>query len=123
MWPVAMESVASLLWVVAWIVALTLAAIDAFLPSWDTIFGFALAWGVAIAIVCTIQTTFALSIDSRYDHRSLRALLLGPLYPLFFWLISALAAIRAEVPALVRGPREDRVVWDVQRDSADTPTT
>jgi biofilm PGA synthesis N-glycosyltransferase PgaC len=116
MWLVAVEGVLSLLWVVAWAFALTLAAIDLFVPAWHTIFGFAVAWGVAIAVVCAVQVAFALSIDSRYDRRALRALLLGPLYPLFFWAISALAALRAELPALVRGPREDRVVWDIPRE-------
>ncbi len=119
-WPVVFESVMSLVWVVAWLLALTIAAIDLFVPSWDTIFGFAFTWGVAIAVVCAIQTAIALSIETRYDHRALRAFLLGPLYPLFFWMISALAAIREEVFAWVRGPREDRVVWDIPRDATDT---
>jgi poly-beta-1,6-N-acetyl-D-glucosamine synthase len=116
MWLIALECVLSLLWVVAWTLALTLAAIDLFVPTWHTIFGFAVAWGVAIAVVCGVQVAFALSIDSRYDRRALRVLLLGPLYPLFFWAISAFAAIRAELPALVKGPREDRVVWDIPRE-------
>jgi hypothetical protein len=108
-------------WVVAWALALTVAAIDLFVPAWHTIFGFALAWGVAIAVVCCVQLAFALSIDSRYDRRALRAFLLGPLYPLFFWAISALAAIRAELAALVKGPREQRVVWEIPSERV-TPT-
>jgi biofilm PGA synthesis N-glycosyltransferase PgaC len=122
MWLIALESVLSLVWVVAWALALTLAAIDLFAPGWHTIFGFALAWGVAIAVVCSVQLAFALSIDSRYDRRALRAFLLGPLYPLFFWAISALAAIRAELVALVKGPGERGVVWDIARDRVDTTT-
>jgi biofilm PGA synthesis N-glycosyltransferase PgaC len=112
MWLVVLESLLSLVWVVAWALALTLAAIALFVPAWHTIVG----WGVAIAVVCAVQVAFALSIDSRYDRRALRAVLLGPLYPLFFWAISALAAIRAELVALVTGPREDRVVWDIPRE-------
>lgn len=115
-WLIALESLGSLLWVVAWALALIVATIDLFVPGWQTIFGFAVAWGVAIAVVCSVQVAFALSIDSRYDRRALRAFLLGPLYPLFFWAISALAAIRAELAALVSGPAERRVVWDIQRD-------
>ena len=76
-------------------------------------------------MVCTIQVAFALAIDARYDRRALRAFLLGPLYPLFFWLVAALAALRAELPALVKGPAERHVVWDIPgtaptRASADT---
>jgi poly-beta-1,6-N-acetyl-D-glucosamine synthase len=119
MWLIALESMASLLWVVAWTLALLIAAIDLFVPSWDSIFGFAIAWAVAIATISTIQVAFALAIDSRYDERALRAILLGPLYPLFFWAISALAALRSEVAALVKGPAERRVSWDIPRDPAD----
>jgi biofilm PGA synthesis N-glycosyltransferase PgaC len=120
MWLVALESVLSLLWVVAWALALLFAAIDAFVPGWDTLFGLTIASGVAIAVVCTIQVAFALSIDSRYDAGALRAFLLGPLYPLFFWAIAALAALREELPALMRGPVGRPVVWDLPRDPADT---
>lgn len=121
MWLVALESVASLVWVVAWAVAIVIALVDLFVPGWSTIFGLAIAWGIAIAAVCMVQVAFALAIDSRYDRRALRAFLLGPLYPLFFWLIASLAALRAELPALVKGPAERRVVWDIQRDAPDTP--
>jgi biofilm PGA synthesis N-glycosyltransferase PgaC len=116
--PVALESALSLLWVVARALALTLAAIDLFVPSWQSVFGFAIAWGVAISVVATLQVALALSIQYPYDRAALRLFLLGPLYPLFFWAISALAALRSEVPALVRGPREARVVWDIPRDTA-----
>jgi poly-beta-1,6-N-acetyl-D-glucosamine synthase len=123
MWPTALESTLSLLWVVAWVLTLLIAAIELFVPSWDTLIGLAIGWGVAIAVVCAIQVAFALSVSSRYDRTALRAFLLGPLYPLFFWAISALAAVRAELPALVRGPSGSRVVWDIPHDRADPPTS
>jgi hypothetical protein len=31
-------------------------------------------------------------------------------------MISAAAAVRAELPALLRGPADRRVVWDIPRD-------
>jgi poly-beta-1,6-N-acetyl-D-glucosamine synthase len=120
MWLIAFESLASLLWVVALAFALLLAAFALFLPSWHSVFGFAIAWGVAIAVVCTIQSAFALSIDSRYDVSELRAFLLGPIYPVFFWTISALAALRSELIALVSGPSERRITWDIPRGPAKT---
>jgi biofilm PGA synthesis N-glycosyltransferase PgaC len=123
MWPTALESTLSLLWVVAWALALLLAAIALFVPTLHTIFGFAIAWGVAIAVICVFQAAFALLVRARYDPTALRAFLLGPLYPLFFWVVSALAALRAELPALVRGPVSGRVVWDIPRDHADKPVS
>lgn len=123
MWLIALESIASLVWVVAWMLALVVAVIDLFVPGWNTIFDLAIAWGVAIAVIATIQVAFALAIQSRYDRRALRAFLLGPLYPVFFWMFNALAALRAELPALVKGPAESRVVWDIPRDRLDTPAS
>ena len=120
MWPTALESVLSLVWVSAWALAFLFALVDLFVPGWGTVFGLAIACGVAIAVVCTLQVALALSLDARYDAGALRAFLLGPLYPLFFWAVSALAALRAELPALVRGPAERRVVWDIARDRSET---
>lgn len=120
MWPIALESILSLVWVLSWALAILLAAIAAFVPGWDTIFGLAIAWGVAIAVVCTFQLAFALLIESRADPRARRAFLLGPVYPAFFWAVSALAALREQLWALVRGPVGTRVVWDLERDPAKT---
>ena len=39
----------------------------------------------------------------------------APLYPLAYWMLAASAALRSETVALVRGPREQRVVWDIPR--------
>jgi poly-beta-1,6-N-acetyl-D-glucosamine synthase len=122
MWLIALESMLSLLWVAAAALAFLIAAIDLFVPGWDALVGLAIAWGVAIAVVCTLQVAFALAIDSRYDAAALRAFLLGPLYPLFFWAIAVLAALREQPWALFRGPVRGRVVWDLARDPADTST-
>ena len=48
-----------------------------------------------------------------------RALLLGALYPPLYWMLAASAALRSETIALVRGPREQRVVWDIPREQLD----
>ena len=82
-----------------------------------SVFGFGLAWGVAIAVVAIAQLMLALLLEHRYDPLSLRAFLLGPFYPLAYWVLNAIAALRCQVSALVRGPREQRVVWDVRREA------
>ncbi len=76
-------------------------------------------WGIAISVVATIQLIVAVSLSYPYDHFDVRAMLLGPIYPLLFWLLSASAAIHQQITALVRGPRERRVVWDVPRERLD----
>ena len=95
----------------------------AVVPAWRDLFGLGIAAAVSVALISAAQAVFALTVRARYDHTALRAFLLGPLYPLFFWLISALAALRAQVPALIRGPAESRVVWDIERGEAEAPAT
>jgi hypothetical protein len=75
-----------------------------------------MAWGIAIAVVATIQLTFALTIDHPYDRRAALAFLAGPLYPLGYWALAASAALRAETVAAIKGPRDKRVVWHIERE-------
>ena len=82
----------------------------------EELFGFAFAWGIAIAIVATLQLLVALWLEHGYDPTILRAFLVAALYPVAYWLIAALAAIRSQIVALVRGPRGQRVVWDIPRE-------
>ena len=120
LWPLAFEGLASLAWVVlvaAFYLLLTVSSAFTDLAE-ETIGAMAafFAWGFAVAVVATVQLTFALSIDFAYDRRAAAAFLFGPLYPIAYWMISAAAAVRAELPALLRGPADRRVVWDITRD-------
>ena len=47
-------------------------------------------------------------------------MMLGPLYTLLFWVVSAAAAADQQIIALIRGPREQRVVWDIPREPLDS---
>jgi poly-beta-1,6-N-acetyl-D-glucosamine synthase len=116
LWPLALETTASLIWVVALVVStlLTVIAVQSGGNIPAALLG--LAWGIAVATVATLQLAFALQIDFPYDRRAALAFLLGPLYPVAFWTVSATAALWAELPALVRGSAESRVAWDIPRD-------
>ena len=115
MWLLAFESVVSLLWVVALAASLVIAALSATIGG-EELFGFAFAWGIAIAIVATLQLLVALWLEHSYDPTILRAFLVAAVYPVAYWLIAALAAVRSQIVALVRGPRGERVVWDIPRE-------
>ncbi len=118
MWLLSLEAVASLLWIIALAASLVVAALGVAIGG-DDLPGFAISWGIAVALVATAQTMVALTLDHAYDPTSARAFLLAAVYPLAYWLIAAAAAIHSEVVALVRGPRTRRVVWDVPRAPVD----
>lgn len=116
MWLLGVESVASLLWVIALAASLVLAVTSHLFAEDIWWVGFGLAWGVAITVVATAQLVVAMALRYRYDPWGPRALLIGAIYPLLFWLFSATAALHSQVRAVVRGPRERHVVWDIPRE-------
>jgi biofilm PGA synthesis N-glycosyltransferase PgaC len=119
MWPVAFEALASLVWILCLTALVTVQVIHliGLVPgiqaSWV---GLGLTWGVAIAVVATLQLSVALRVNFPHDRRAPLAFLLGPIYPVAYWALSAAAAMRSEVPAILRGPTDARVVWDIPRD-------
>jgi biofilm PGA synthesis N-glycosyltransferase PgaC len=117
MWLVALEAVASLLWVLLLAAAIIVAALGLALDE-STLVGFGLTWGIALAVIATLQVTVALLFDKTYDPQGWLAFLAEPLYPLLFWLFSALAALRAETVGLALGPESSPVLWHIPRDSA-----
>ena len=119
LWPMAIEAVSSLLWMVLLAASVALAAISVAAGASVPVVPLALAWGVASSVVATLQLTFALHLGFRHDSRALLVFVLGPLFPLAYWWISALAALRDELPALFRGPSHKQVVWDIPRDQRD----
>ncbi len=63
----------------------------------------------------------ALTLERGYDRAIIRPLLLGAAYPLGYWILAAAAALHSETIALVRGPREERVVWNIPRERFTEP--
>ena len=123
-WQLGLEGLASIAWItlVAVLYAVFVAVLSltgADLPSIDddglTLF---FAWGIAVGLVATLQLTFALGLDLPYDRRAALMFMLAPIYPIAYWMISAAAALRSELPGLFRGPAERRVVWDTPREHA-----
>ena len=118
MWLVTFESLASLVWVLALVATLVIAVLAATLGGAEDLFGFALGWGIAIAVVATIQLLVALRLQHGYDPTAIRAFLVGALYPVLFWMVSGAAALRTQTVGLIKGPRKERVVWDLPREPA-----
>jgi len=73
-------------------------------------------------VIATVQLTIGLLLRQEYDTRSLRFVLLGPIYPIAYWMIAAAAALHSQIGALVTGPRKERVVWDIEREGVPAAT-
>jgi biofilm PGA synthesis N-glycosyltransferase PgaC len=119
--PLAAESIGSLCWVALMALVLVIAVVNELTGRSAAYAVIGIAWGIAIAVVAMLQLAVAIWLERRHDPLAIRAFLLGPLYPLGYWLISAAAAIRSEIPALVRGPASERVAWDLPRDRFPEP--
>ncbi len=132
LWPIVTEALGSLTWVVIALIATVLSVIDIVIGENPASFKVVLAWGIAIAVIASVQLAFGLGLQARYDRSSLRTLLLGPLYPLAYWLLNAGAAIHSGLRSLARGATAERVVWNIPREHvhgdqlpalAEAPTT
>jgi poly-beta-1,6-N-acetyl-D-glucosamine synthase len=124
MWLLIAEALASLVWVLALCASLLFALLVGVFHGWGhEVFGLGLAWGVAIAVVATCQLIVAMVIEHPYDPTSMRAFLIGAIYPLAFWTINAIAALRSQTVAVLKGPREQRVVWDIPREQVEARGT
>jgi biofilm PGA synthesis N-glycosyltransferase PgaC len=71
MWLMGAEAVASLVWVIALVVALAIAVLKLVIDP-SPVPGIGLSWGVAICAVATVQVTAALLIEAPYDPRNWR---------------------------------------------------
>lgn len=116
MWLLSLEALASLFWIVALVLSLVASVLAIWLSEEDDVFGFAFAWGIAIAVVATIQVLVALGLQHDYDRTIFRSLLVGSVYPIAYWMLSSAAALHSQTVALLRGPREHRVVWNIPRE-------
>jgi biofilm PGA synthesis N-glycosyltransferase PgaC len=123
MWPIAAEALGSAAWVLIAGLAALFVVIDAAIGDDPASVTAGLAWGIAVAVVAAIQLGFALALQAQYDWSSVFTLMLGPLYPMAYWLLNAAAVARSEVPALIRGAYADRVVWNLSREPLPAPET
>ena len=108
MWPLALESIASLFWVCGLALALVLAVLALVFEETLAVFGFGVAWGIAIAVIALVQLAFAIAGRGGTTGRPPR-LPRRPALPAR--LLDDLGSSRAPVesPAVFRGPHRERV--------------
>jgi len=115
LWPVYLEATASALWSYLFVVLVTfwLIAYPAHVLNLgaNPIPGF---WGMLIASIAITQTLCGVWLDGTYDPRVRRYLWWAPLYPLIYWALTALVAVRSTAGGILRRPT-GTVTWKQQR--------
>jgi len=113
--PVLVESLTSLAWITLFAVVLAITAVRVVVGDASAVFFLLPAWGVAVAVITAIQFLVALVIERHYDRTAALAMLACPLYPAAYWMLNATCAVTSQLPAVVFGPRAQRVQWDTVR--------
>jgi poly-beta-1,6-N-acetyl-D-glucosamine synthase len=115
LWPIYVEAVVSTLW------SYLLVALVAFwalaYPAHVLDFGsnpIPNFWGMLIASVAVVQITCGLWLDGRYDRRVRRYGWWLPLYPVVYWAMTAIVAVRATGGGVLRRPA-GAVTWTQKR--------
>ena len=112
MWPVALESSLSIVWYLLLVlgIAFWVVAAAAGVPELGNS-PLINHWGIIVVIISILQIVWGVRIDTPDDPGIKRMLWVAPLYPLVYWVFSALAGVTGAIPGFVRGPRGE-VVWD-----------
>ena len=120
LWPVYIEALLSGLWSHLFLLMVALGAAAYPLGVYD--FGanpIPNFWGMLIASIAVVQIFCGLWMDGRYDPFVRRSALWLPLYPLLYWMLTALVAVSATASGVLRKP-SGAVTWTHQRYGAGT---
>ena len=115
LWPIYVEAVLSTLWSHVFIAMILLWSIA--YPQHVLTFGanpIPNFWGMLIASVAIVQILCGLGLDGHYDGRVRRYAVWAPLYPLVYWVLTALVAVRATAGGVFKRP-SGTVTWTQQR--------
>ena len=75
-------------------------------------------WGTLTLAVALFQIFWGMRLDSSHDKDIVKLWPLAPLYPLFYWWLSAFAVVATTVPALITKPKV--VSWSLARKGDDS---
>jgi biofilm PGA synthesis N-glycosyltransferase PgaC len=117
LWPVLLESVASIFWGYSFVI-LTSVWILSYavgyppvgaspIPNW---------WGMSMATVCLSQLLTGVLLDRRYDHELGRSYVVAIFYPLVYWMFLAVVTARSTPVGFARSPRRGAMTWQTRRD-------
>lgn len=108
--PLLLEATFAIIWchllilfVVFWLIALFTTSIELTSPL-----GIG-RWGVMAIGVSLLQIIWGMHLDSSHDRNISKLWPLAPLYPLFYWSMSAFVVVWTTIPTLITKPK--KVLW------------
>jgi len=111
LWPVYVEYVLSVLWSYTYIGLVCIWVLNLFVPMLDFRLQIIPDWkGSLLIFICIIQMITSLLIDTRYEKGMFRGLFWVIWYPIAYWILTALATVRATPIALTR-KMGDHATW------------
>ncbi|RKZ17613.1 N-glycosyltransferase [bacterium] len=118
LWPVLLESGASMLWaytytwmMVLWILSYSLGypPVGASpIPNW---------WGMMIGTVCLMQLLTGVFLDRRYDQEIGRYFGIAVFYPILYWILLAIITTWSSPRAWLQRKKRSHVRWATVRDA------
>lgn len=120
LYPVFFEQVMSLLWIVLWLL-LTITEIfklyynvGSYMPYlWKSQY---------LAVICMIQFTVALCLESRYDKGIFKYMISAAWYPIIYWVVSGIVALMA-LPSTIASRKKKLATWKSPDRGIGTATT
>ena len=108
MYPVYFEQIMSIAWVLLWLL-LTVTEIyklaynmDSYIPYiWKSQF---------LSVVCMIQFTVALLLESRYDKGIFKYMISAAWYPIIYWVVNGMVSLMA-LPGTIFKRKQKLVIW------------
>jgi len=117
LWPVLMESSASIFWGFSFVILTSLWILSYLVgyppvgaspvPNW---------WGMSMATVCLGQLGTGVLLDRRYDYRLGRSYGVAIFYPLAYWMFLALVTVRSTPAGFFKAPAKKGTQWKTRRD-------
>jgi hypothetical protein len=112
--PLLLEASLSILWCHALFLATILWALSAIYGA--PLIGNSLIlghWGTITVAVALFQIFWGMRLDSSHDRTIKKLWPLAPIYPLFYWWLSALVVVATTFPTLVT--KASTVSWNLRR--------
>ena len=103
--PILLEAIAAIIWCHLWIIATVFWIVSAIsgLPTLGNslIIGH---WGTMAVGFALVQILYGMKLDANHDRNIWKLFVVAPIYPIFYWSLSALVVVATTIPTLLTKP-------------------